>query len=101
MVARKKAAAKPRKARVEGAEASVPVVDPYVADFGEAPSDFETKTVEEIEGHPNPVPGDDGDALDRIAESFRTRFPEKWEEMRLYPLQHGISAMADTLRGKG
>lgn len=61
-------------------------------------------TIEEIEaaGKPkNPVPGDDGDALDRIVASFKARFPDEWEKLALCPLQHGVIDMAKTMRGKG
>jgi len=70
------------KARVEGAEA----VKAELSGAG---------------GVPNPVPGDDGDALERIAASFQARFPEQWEALALCPLQHGLIAMAETLKGKG
>ena len=50
---------------------------------------------------PNPVPGDDGDALGRIADYFRFRFPEDWDRLRLCPLQHGLEDMARLMRGRG
>ena len=80
-----------RKARVEGARASPPkaeVVAPPAA-------------VEEAPKLPNPVPGDDGEALARITASFAERFPEEWEQWRLCPLAGGLEAMAEKLKGKG
>lgn len=86
----------PRKARPEGARHSRHnFVKPGVvlADEAkrEAPSVY-TK---------NPVPGDDGEALDRIAGSFRHRFPEEWANMAKCPLEAGLPAMAELLKGKG
>lgn len=48
---------------------------------------------------PDPVPGDNGKALARIVEYFRATQPEAWEELRLCPLQHGLEAMAERLKG--
>jgi len=48
---------------------------------------------------PDPVPGNDGEALQRIADFFKAKFPEEWEELRLCPLQHGIADMIDKLKG--
>lgn len=82
------------RARKEGAVAA-----PVAAE--EAPGQVvEEVAIEELVKHPDPVPGDDGDALARIAQSFRDRFPEDWENIRLCPLQHGLEAMADILRGR-
>jgi hypothetical protein len=47
----------------------------------------------------NPVPGDDGAALARIAAYFRHRQAEAWERLRLFPLQHGLEDMARLLSG--
>ena len=46
----------------------------------------------------DPVPGDNGEALERIAAFFRAAFPEDWEALRLCPLQHGLETMADRLK---
>lgn len=46
----------------------------------------------------DPVPGDNGAALARIADYFRNTFPDDWEALRLCPLQHGLEAMADKLK---
>lgn len=51
--------------------------------------------------HPNPVPGDDGEALSRIAASFRARFPDEWAEWAKCPLEAGLVAMAELMKGKG
>lgn len=59
--------ARPRKARVEG------------------------------EAFADPVAGPDGDALGRIVDSFKARFPEQWEGLRLGPCQHGIEQMIEAL----
>lgn len=48
---------------------------------------------------PDPVAGDDGDALARIADYFKAKFPDEWEALRLCPLQHGLDEMAKLLRG--
>ena len=47
----------------------------------------------------NPVPGDDGAALARIAVFFRHHHAEAWEQLRLCPLQHGLDEMARLLDG--
>jgi hypothetical protein len=49
----------------------------------------------------NPVPGDDGEALSRIAASFQARFPAEWDAMRLCPLVHGLEEMSRLMKGKG
>jgi hypothetical protein len=93
----------PRKARVEGAKASKPekpariVPTPDEAEIGVIPEP-EAPAEDKLA---NPVPGDDGDALSRIEASFRERFPEDWENIRLCPLQHGLPHMADLMRGRG
>lgn len=69
--------ARPRKARLEGAAAAVP------------------RKVS------NPVPGDDGEALSRIVASFRERFPDEWAGWAKCPLESGLPAMAELLKGKG
>jgi hypothetical protein len=48
---------------------------------------------------PNPVPGDDGAALARIAVYFRHGHEGAWERLRLCPLQHGLEEMARLLSG--
>jgi hypothetical protein len=50
---------------------------------------------------PDPVPGDNGAALSRIAEFFRAEFPDDWEVLRLCPLESGIVDMAAKLKGRG
>ena len=50
-------------------------------------------------GPANPVPGDDGAALARIAAFFRHRHAGSWERLRLCPLQHGLEEMARLLSG--
>lgn len=47
----------------------------------------------------DPVPGNDGEALARIAEFFKETQPGAWEALRLCPLQHGLEAMIDKLKG--
>lgn len=47
----------------------------------------------------DPAPGDNGEALARIADFFRSEHPEMWEELRLCPLQHGLDAMIEKLKG--
>lgn len=47
----------------------------------------------------DPVPGDNGKALERITEYFKARFPDEWEAMRLCPFQHGLVDMARLLKG--
>ena len=48
----------------------------------------------------DPVPGDNGDALERIAAFFQATFPEDWEQLRLCPLQHGLETMAGMLKAR-
>ena len=48
---------------------------------------------------PDPVPGDNGDALRRIIAHFRVRFPAEWEALRLCPLQHGLDEIEAKLKG--
>jgi hypothetical protein len=52
-----------------------------------------------VAGPANPVPGDDGAALARIAAFFRHRHAGSWERLRLCPLQHGLEEMARLLGG--
>lgn len=47
----------------------------------------------------DPVPGNDGDALARIVDYLKAKFPEEWEALRLCPLQHGLDEMVKRLRG--
>jgi hypothetical protein len=35
----------------------------------------------------------DGEQLAASVEAFKARFPDKWDELRLCPLQHGIEEM--------
>jgi len=70
-----------RKARVEGgvaAEAVNAAVRKVVAE-----------TVSSVGGAP----------LASIRDDFIACFPAEWEAMRLYPLQHGIDAMIEKLKG--
>lgn len=46
---------------------------------------------------PDPVPGDNGEALARIVAYFKAEHPEAWEELRLCPLQHGLDDMVARL----
>jgi hypothetical protein len=48
---------------------------------------------------PDPVPGDDGEALARIASAFRRRFPDEWAQWAKCPLESGLAAMAEKLKG--
>lgn len=47
----------------------------------------------------DPVPGDNGKALQRILDYFKAEHPSKWEEIALGPTQHGIDAMIFILSG--
>ena len=47
----------------------------------------------------DPVAGNDGEALQRITDFFKVKFPEEWESLRLCPLQHGLDDMIDRLKG--
>jgi hypothetical protein len=69
--------ARPRKARVEGAE----------AEGVEAPA----KT-------PDPVPGNNGAALERIVAFFRAEHPDDWADWHLCPLESGLAAMIERLK---
>lgn len=93
----------PRKARVEGSKSPKPSKEKHddvvptaedVAAFAEPPEAPKKKLA-------NPVPGDDGDALDRIVAYFRDKYPTQWEEVRLCPAEHSLTVMAQTLRGNG
>jgi hypothetical protein len=46
----------------------------------------------------DPVPGNNGDALERIVAFFQAEFPDDWEALRLCPLQHGLDDMARLLK---
>lgn len=79
--------ARPRKARIEGAEAS--------------PSDINAAirgTMADARRAADPVPGNNGAALARIVEFFKAEHPELWASIALCPLQHGLEAMAERLR---
>lgn len=112
----------PRKAQVEGARAPKPKLklkheaeQEGVEELAAAISDGTTHGVNETPqgenekawgsllntGHPNPVPGDDGEALDRIATFFQKQYPLVWAEIALCPTQHGLEVMANTMRGNG
>lgn len=47
---------------------------------------------------PDPVPGDNGAALQRIVEYFKAEHPDKWEAMRLCSLHNGLEDMIACLR---
>lgn len=49
-------------------------------------------------GPADPVPGNNGEALERIVVFFQASFPDEWEAMRLGPLEYGLSAMAERLK---
>lgn len=53
----------------------------------------------EVKAKADPVPGDNGDALSRIVDFFIAQHPDDWEALRLTPLQHGLPAMAEKLKG--
>lgn len=95
--------ARPRKAREEGAAAK-PAAELAATNVEAALAEVPDLPVVNLhvrdEKHPDPVPGDDGDALQRISESFQARFPDDWDNIRLCPLQHGLEAMADILRNR-
>ena len=40
----------------------------------------------------------EAEALIALLETFRARFPELWQELRLCPLQHGLETMVEHLR---
>lgn len=46
----------------------------------------------------DPVPGNDGEALARIVEFFKSEHPGAWDELRLCPLQHGLDDMIGRLK---
>lgn len=52
----------------------------------------------EVERHPDPAPGNNGDALARIVEYFKAEHPEAWEEIRLCPLGYALEEMVNRLR---
>ena len=70
-----------RKARIEGATADPKVIEAAIAAVKA------------------PDPGDNGAALLRISEYFQSEFPEEWALLRLCPLQHGLEAMIEKLKG--
>lgn len=45
------------------------------------------------------VGGDKAVALTRLVEHFKAQHPDKWEELRLCPLQHGVETMIELLKG--
>lgn len=65
---------RPRKARVEGAEAAIALP------------------------RPDPAPDNNGEVLERIVDYFAAEYPDEWEALRLCPLQHGIDTMAERLK---
>lgn len=46
---------------------------------------------------PDPVPGNNGEALARIVAYFKAEHPEAWDELRLCALQHGLDEMVARL----
>lgn len=49
---------------------------------------------------PDPVPGDNGEALARIAAWFKAEFPGEWDELHRGPFAYGIEQMIEIARGK-
>jgi hypothetical protein len=47
-----------------------------------------------LEGAATAVPGE----LAQIVASFRSAYPELWDELALCPLQHGLETMIEKLR---
>jgi hypothetical protein len=84
--------ARPRKARVEGAEA--PVAAPEAVPYADRP---EVAPLGETPQRPDPVPGNNGAALARIVAFFRAEHPEDWDDLALCPLQHGLDVMIKRL----
>ena len=56
------------------------------------------RTVRTEGSQPDPVPGNNGEALARILTFFQAEHPDAWEELRLCPLQHGIQDMVERLK---
>ncbi|MCB4860781.1 hypothetical protein K7W03_14395 [Sphingobium sp. PNB] len=52
----------------------------------------------EIAKTPDPVPGNNGEALARIVAFFQAEHSDAWEELRLCPLQHGLQDMVERLK---
>lgn len=75
--------ARPRKAALEGAGINAAM----------------RGAMAEIANTPDPVPGDNGEALARIVAFFQVEHPDAWEELRLCPLQHGLEDMIARLKG--
>lgn len=72
---------RPPKARLEGAESYAAIVQGS-----------------EVERRPDPVPGNNGAALARIAAYFKAEHEAEWESMRLCPLESGLEAMIGLLK---
>jgi hypothetical protein len=79
---------RPRKARLEG---EAMTINPEVA--AEYTAAVKAKA-------PDPVPGDNGAALERISAFFQAEHPAEWAEIALCPLQHGIPAMVALLKAR-
>lgn len=47
----------------------------------------------------DPVPGDNGEALERILAFFKAEHGDSWEALKLCPLQHGLEDMIGKLKG--
>lgn len=45
----------------------------------------------------DPVPGDNGAALQRIVDFFKAEHPDAWEAARLGPLEYGLDTMIKAL----
>lgn len=52
----------------------------------------------EAERRPDPVPGNNGEALARIVEYFKAAHPEAWAELHLCPLEYALEEMVNRLR---
>lgn len=52
-----------------------------------------------IEGASSEPVSGGNDMLSRIVEQFQAEHPDEWEALRLCPLQHGLDAMIEKLRG--
>lgn len=72
---------RPPKARVEGAQSYAAITQGS-----------------EAERRPDPVPGNNGEALARIAAYFKAGHEAEWESMRLCPLENGLEEMVRLLK---
>lgn len=78
-------ARKPTKARVEG---DAVTIEGPIAGLVDAT----------LEALPDPAPGDNGEALERLVDFYAKSNPDEWEGLRRCPLEAGLTHMIEAMK---